>query len=186
MKLLLITGNKTKLRNAIINLRPFGIEVYGREMETPEIQSTDVEEIARYSAIFAQNQLKSSIIKMDVCFEIDCLNGFPGPFVKFINNWLSPDQILKMMVNEINRKARFIDVICYADNDGHTKIFKMMREGVITSKAKGDDGWGVDRIFIPEGFSKTLAEMNVDERANVWGNEHWEELAKYVLDINNK
>lgn len=182
MEITLVTGNQTKLRNANIKLNKFGVKVLGEDIDTPEIQSTNPEEIAEYSAKYAYNILKRPVIKMDVSFEIDCLNGFPGPFVKFINKWLEPEKILKMIGNTTNRNARFVDIVCYVDGE-EGKFFKMTREGKLSKKPCGENGWGVDKIFIPTGFDKTLAQMDEEERASVWGDEHWQKLSQY---LNNK
>lgn len=184
MEIILITGNETKLRNANLNLNPFNIKVIGKEIDTPEIQSVNPEEIAEYSAKYAYDIIRKPVIKMDVAFEIDCLKGFPGPFVKFINQWLDPKDILKIIGSSKNRRARFVDVICYVDgNSKQTKSFKMIREGVISPKPQGDGGWGIDKIFIPNGFDKTLAEMDSEERASVWGNNHWQDLASHIKSL---
>lgn len=118
---------------------------------------------------------------MDVSFEIDCLKGFPGPFVKFINQWLDPNDILKMVSSSKNRHARFVDIVSYFDGQkSHTRNFKMVREGILSEKPCGENGWGIDKIFIPHKFNKTLAEMDDMERASVWGNDHWKDLALYL------
>lgn len=186
MEIILITGNQTKLKNANLNLNSFGIKVKGKEIDTPEIQSTSPEEIAEYSAKYAYSIVNKPVIKMDVAFEIDCLKGFPGPFVKFVNQWLDPKDILKMIGSSKNRQARFVDVISYVGGkDTHTKSFRMVKEGVIADQPLGENGWGVDKIFVPEGFNKTLAEMEDSERVTVWGNSHWEDLASYIKSVNS-
>lgn len=184
MQVILITGNETKLKNANFNLNPFGIKVKGREIDTPEIQADSPEKIAEYSAQYAYGIVRKPLIKMDVAFEIDDLKGFPGPYVKYINKWLDPEDILKMLNSSKNRKARFIDVVCYVNGKNkQIRNFKMIREGVISKKPSGNNGWGIDKIFIPDGFSRTLAEMDDRERASVWGNEHWKSLALYIKSL---
>jgi non-canonical purine NTP pyrophosphatase (RdgB/HAM1 family) len=184
MEITLITGNQTKLKNANLNLNNFGIQVEGREIDTPEIQSTKPEEIAEHSAKYAYSIVGKPVIKMDVSFEIDCLKGFPGPFVKFINQWLDPNDILKMIGSSKNRRARFIDVLSYVGGqDAQIKSFRMVKNGVISAKPLGENGWGIDKIFIPDGFNKTLAEMDDSERVTVWGNSHWEDLATYIKSL---
>lgn len=184
MKITLITGNKTKLKNANLNLNQFGIKVEGKDIDTPEIQSDNPEVIAEYSAKYAYNIVHKPVIKMDVSFEIDCLKGFPGPFVKFINQWLDPKDILKMVASSKNRHARFIDIVSYFDGKkNQTKNFKMVREGTLSAKPCGENGWGIDKIFIPDGFNKTLAELSDVERASVWGNDHWRNLASYLKSL---
>ena len=180
MVVTLITGNEHKLRNVKANLGAYGIEVEGEAIETPEIQASEVGEVAEYSAIYANELLKKPVLKMDVGFEISCLGGFPGPFIKYINEWLLPEKVLKMIEGEKNRKARFVDVVSYCSSPKEVKSFKMIVEGTITETVRGENGWGIDKVFIPEGFDKTLAEMTDEERDSVWGAEHWKELVSYL------
>ncbi len=180
MKVTLITGNEHKLRNVKANLGSYGIEVEGEAIDTPEIQASEVGEVAEYSAIYANKLLKKPVLKMDVGFEISCLGGFPGPFVKYINEWLLPEKILEMIKEEKDRKARFVDVVSYCSGAKKVQSFKMILDGTLVDTVRGENGWGIDKIFMPEGFDKTLAEMTDEERDKVWGAEHWKDLASYL------
>lgn len=179
-KITYVTGNTEKIKNAKHKLEAHGIEVVQATIDTPEIQSADAKEVAEYSAIFAGDKLQTAVIKMDVGFYIDVLEGFPGPFIKYVNNWLQPEKILKLMEGESDRKAYFSDVIAFYEPCGECVSFEIKTNGVIAEEPKGDNGWGIDKIFIPNGFESTLAEMTDKERLEVWKNEHWTTLAEYI------
>lgn len=80
-----ITGNAYKFQIAQEALAGDGIELIQKELETPEIQSISIEEIASFSANWASNLLKESVIVSDAGYYIEAFNGFPGPFIKYIN-----------------------------------------------------------------------------------------------------
>lgn len=175
-----VTGNIKKVQSAQEALKNTQIEVVQEDVETPEIQDIDISKVAEYSAKYAANQLRKAVIKVDVGFEIESLNGFPGPFSKFINKWLNPEKILKLLTDETNFRAKFIDVVAYCQPDQEPVSFKAETAGTIAKTPQGDNGWGIDKIFIPQGFGKTLASLSDEERINVWNKDHWKLLADYL------
>lgn len=179
-----ITKNEEKIKSANAFLKEFGIDVSQGAIETPEIQSSHAKDVAMYSAEYGSKTLGKPVIKMDVEFCIESLNNFPGPFIKYLNKCVSPEKVLLMMQGEVNRKAYFNDVVCFFDSSKNiSKVFEFRTEGVIGEKVLGEEGWGIDKIFIPEGYKKTLAEMSEVERLEVWKNNLWEELANFIKKI---
>ena len=73
------------------------------------------------------------------------------------------DLLLKNLSSSKDRSAYFITVICYYDGK-NTHFFEGRVNGKITLEKKGQDGFGYDPIFIPEGFDRTFAEMNMEEK----------------------
>lgn len=176
-----ITSNKKKVQSAQAILNKFGIKVLQKMLDVPEIQNKDIRKIAEYSAKFAAEKLKKAIIKSDVGFEIEALNGFPGPFSKYINEWLSPQKILKIIEDENNRNAKFVDVITYCKPNNNPVSFLAITKGKITRNPAGENGWGIDKIFIPDGFNETIACLPDNERVKVWNTSHWDKLAQYLI-----
>ena len=180
----LITNNELKFRNSQKVLRKYGIEVIQNKMDVPEIQSFEVNQIAEFSANFAGDRLNTRLIKTDVAFEIRALNGFPGPFVKYVNQWLSPEKILQIMENEKDRYAQFVDCVALYNPEGRESIsFVSVTPGYISDKSDGQNGWGVDRIFIPEGRLKTLACYSDEEKEKIWNQANWQQLVQYLQQM---
>lgn len=144
------------------------------KIETPEIQSVDSAEIALYSAKWTSERLGKTTVVSDVAFEIMSLNGFPGPFVKYINSWLQPNNILSMLSNETNREARYIDTLACASPTGESLAVADVTSGhIVSSSHTPDYKWTVDALFIPEGHTKTLSDMSDEERDKVWQSNSW-------------
>ena len=76
-----VTGNSHKFQVAQEVLEKKGIEVIQQKLETPEIQSTDVKEIACFSAKWASEKINRPVALTDAGYYIESLNGFPGPFI---------------------------------------------------------------------------------------------------------
>jgi non-canonical purine NTP pyrophosphatase (RdgB/HAM1 family) len=180
-KLCLITNNELKFRNAHRVLKKFDIEVIQIEMDVPEIQSTSVKQIAEFSAKYAGDRLKTRLVKTDVAFEIRALNGFPGPFVKYVNQWLAPEKIIQLMENEKDRYAQFVDCITlYEPERQENTSFISITPGYIAEDISGLNGQGIDRIFIPEGRNKSLACYSEEEKEGIWDQIQWQQLAEYL------
>ena len=73
-KVILVTGNMKKLISARQFLEPHGIEVDNVKMDTTEIQSDSIEEIAAFSAKEASDKLKCAVLKNDTGFFIGIKN----------------------------------------------------------------------------------------------------------------
>lgn len=76
-KLIFVTGNKEKLNIARAVLKGTGIEIINQKIKCPEIQLDDTEEIAKFSAKYASDKLKSNVIKVDSGLFIEAFDGFP-------------------------------------------------------------------------------------------------------------
>lgn len=178
-----ITGNQKKVQSAQEALKSYGIQIVQEKVETPEVQDKNVRRVAEYSAKYAAEKTKKNVIKVDVGFEIEALNGFPGPFSKFINDWLPPEKILKLLEGETNRKAKFVDVVAYCEPSQEPVSFVAETMGTISEKGNGDNGWGLDKVFIPDGHQVTLASLPDEKRVKVWNQGHWRELARYLNNL---
>lgn len=92
--------------------------------------------------------------------------GLTGTFMKCVGN----DGICKMMQSyELpeEREAVATAVLGYCSPDGTFEIFRSDLPGTISASPRGEDGFGWDAIFIPDGHDKTYAEMAEEEREQV-------------------
>lgn len=180
MKLYLVTGNPKKVEIAKFALAKHGINVEQLEMETPEIQSSDTEEVAKYSVKYAADKTGKAVIKGDVGMGIELLNGFPGPFVKFINEWFTAERFLSLYKEESNPQAYFIDSLGYCEPGKEPVCFSTKTFGKLISEPRGDNGNMIDSFFIPDGFNKTIAELTKEESLKLWSNDRYTQLAIYL------
>jgi len=104
----------------------------------------------------------------DTGLEVDALGGEPGVHsaryagepVSYSNNCR---KLLRALADSANRRARFITVICLILN-GKEYFFEGRCEGQILRSPAGGAGFGYDPLFQPDGSSKTLAEMDPEEK----------------------
>ncbi len=158
-----VTGNQDK----ITMLEKFlGTTIKTHELDLAEIQSLDIYEVAEQKARDAYKILKKPVLIDDVSLEIHALKGLPGPFVKFFLQSVGPAGICNMAGLKADRSATARIVFGYFDGAQYHCIDGVI-EGSIAAKPKGDTtkltqmGW--NPIFIPNGQTKTIAQMDEDD-----------------------
>src|SRR5688572_23435775 len=103
MEIIYLTGNANKFNAAKNALKDSNIQLIQKVLEIEEIQSESVEEISIYKAKIASSKLNSPLIVTDGGVYIKSLNGFPGPFIKYINKWLIGEDLIKLLENKEDR-----------------------------------------------------------------------------------
>ncbi|MFA5602676.1 MAG: non-canonical purine NTP pyrophosphatase [Bacilli bacterium] len=182
IELTYVTGNKVKLELAQKLFGPYGIKVIGKKIDCPEIQADTNEEIAKYSSKYASNILKTAVLKNDTGLIIPVLNGFPGPYTRYIEEKITEDGILKLMQGKENREAYFIECLAYTEYGKEPIVFISKTKGKIALESSGKNGWGYDYIFIPEGYNLPLANFDEETQDNMWSSEGYQQLAEYLIN----
>lgn len=162
-KIKVVTGNKNKFNELNEIAKEYNIQLEMINLPKFEIQADTLEEIVKYSAALVYSMIKEPIILEDSGLFIEALNGFPGPYTKYVRETIGIDGILKLMKNVENRRAYFKTALAYAD-ESEVRIFTGEVYGEISYEARGDKGFGFDPIFIPNGCKKTFAELDIHEK----------------------
>lgn len=147
----------------VISLKQAGITIDIPEPhETLEANATE-----KSSTIYKLTG--KSCFSEDTGLEVEALNGAPGVRSAryagddraFASNI---DKLLKELANKSSRKARFRTVISLQLN-GQEYLFEGICEGIIIDHEKGTEGFGYDPVFVPDGDSRTFAEMSMVEKS---------------------
>jgi len=120
---------------------------------------------AALKAHFIWEKYQMNCFADDTGLEIDALNGQPGVYsARYAgeeqNSEANLTKVLEEMTGIKNRKARFRTVICLI-LDGKEHYFEGIVNGSLRSERQGKDGFGYDPIFVPDGYNKTFAEMDM-------------------------
>ena len=104
----------------------------------------------------------------DTGLEIDALNGDPGVFsARYAGDGRSfednMNKVLENLQNNTHRKAKFKTVIALIYK-GKKYFFEGVVNGTITTDKRGNEGFGYDPIFLPDGYDKTYAELSLEEK----------------------
>jgi len=158
MEIYFITGNPKK---AEYLKKYLGLEIKHQKVDLDEIQSMDLKKIVEHKVRQAYEKIKKPVLVEDVGLFFDDLNGLPGPFIKFFVENLDFQKICNMVFE--NRGAKVKTVFGYYDGKKLTLLESTLR-GEISDEPRGENGFGWDKIFIPEGYDRTRAEL--DEKEN--------------------
>ncbi|MCF8720549.1 RdgB/HAM1 family non-canonical purine NTP pyrophosphatase [Nitrospina gracilis] len=156
-----VTGNPNKFREAQEIL---GIEMERRDLaHLHEIQTTDVAELVEHKATEAWETLNAPVLVEDSGLIFEAWNGLPGALVKWFEVSVGCEGMLKMLEPFPNRRARAVCMV--AVHDGREIVVgKGEVAGTIAHSLRGENGFGWDVIFIPDGHDRTFGEMSVGEK----------------------
>ena len=178
MDIVFATNNNHKLsevrtlageRFTIVSLSDAGIFT-----DIPEDQET-IDGNASQKSWFIYNKILQNCMADDTGLEVPSLNGEPGVFsarYSRLGNPVFPEMdivegnIHKLLFNlrgKINRSAHFRTVISLILK-GEEFLFEGTVKGVILEEPRGTDGFGYDPVFLPEGHTRTFAEMKLSEK----------------------
>jgi non-canonical purine NTP pyrophosphatase (RdgB/HAM1 family) len=162
-KITIVTSNPGKVRE-LEAMASGKLDFAMYDLDIDEIQSLELEKIVKDKAQKAYAQIKGPVIVDDVSAGLASLNGLPGPFIKFFNNELGGDALYQLAKPE-GDMATIVCIVAYYDG----KKF-VLGKGTIHAKIvapKGGNGFGFDSVVIPEGQSKTMAEMTHEEKMRI-------------------
>lgn len=162
MEIYFVTTNMKKY----LEIKEIFPDLQIKNFELSEIQELNYEKIVRDKLKKASKKFPGlDLIVEDTGLHLDCLNGFPGPFIKWFLKKNSFEEIYQMAHKLGNQKAKAKAVIGYLDSLNEKHIFYGEINGKIVPPQGGGFGW--DCIFQPEGYDSTFAEMPRDEKNRI-------------------
>lgn len=104
----------------------------------------------------------------DTGLEVESLNGEPGVFsARYAgpqrNDADNINKLLRELKGKPSRKARFRTVIAFVNGD-EQHLFEGIVNGRISEQLKGENGFGYDPVFVPDGGEQTFAEMSLTDK----------------------
>jgi inosine triphosphate pyrophosphatase len=156
-----VTGNKGKWQE-LKAMFPAGITLLAHDLDLPELQSMDSEEIVRDKLERAFAVLKKPVIVDDVSAELAHLNGLPGPFIKYFETTLGKGALWELVRHTDNHALLTRCTLGYFDGETYHIV-----HGEVTGKVvppRGENGFGFDFVFVPEGETRTTAELPIEEK----------------------
>ena len=132
--------------------------------EIPETGS-NLQANALIKARYVHQMLGYNCFADDTGLEVDALNGEPGVHsARYAgtakNDNANMDLLLQKLSNQSNRSARFVTCICLFWMD-EMYVFEGELRGKIIDTKIGNNGFGYDPIFMPDGYDITLAQMDM-------------------------
>jgi non-canonical purine NTP pyrophosphatase (RdgB/HAM1 family) len=174
MKLVFATNNPNKLKE-VRQLIPPSIQLLSlRDIDCDddiaETGST-IRENAYIKSRYIYEKFGMNCFADDTGLEVDAIGGRPGVYsARFAGPAGRSEENIKKLLTELkgidNRKANFRTVISLMI-DGKDQAFEGVVNGVITKEEEGQNGFGYDPVFLPDGHDKTFAEMSDAEKNQI-------------------
>jgi len=176
-RLVIATHNAGKLREMRELLAPFGIEANSAAelgLDEPEETGNTFAANARLKAQAATTRTGLPAFADDSGLSVDALGGEPGIHSA---RWSGPERNFKMAMEIVEaklraldavapaqRRAHFVSALCVAWPDGHLEEFAADVAGRLVWPPRGEQGFGYDPMFLPDGLDKTFGEMTSEEK----------------------
>ena len=174
MQLVFASNNHNKIKEMQL-LLPNTIQILslaeiGCHEEIPETAET-IEGNAILKANHVTEKFGYNCFADDTGLEVETLSGEPGVFsARYAGEQKSAednmDKLLANLKNKTNRNAQFKTVICL-NLDGNQQLFTGIIKGKIIEEKIGNQGFGYDPIFQPEGYQHTFAELSLQEKSKI-------------------
>ena len=161
--LVFVTSNPNK---AIEAERILGVRLIRADISLPEIQAPAIEDITLHKLEAARSNGFRRLLVEDVSLGLDALGGFPGPYVKWLLQGAGGAGLaaLAYALNDRSAVAR----CCVGYWDG-TRTHLLVGEirGTVLVEPRGQERFGWDPWFIPEGSKRTFAELSAEEKDRI-------------------
>jgi len=171
MKLVLATSNKGKVREIKALCEDYEVIPYGELIEEFEIvedgDTFKENALIKARAVFkALNDKSVMVIADDSGISVDILDGAPGIYsARYAGVDANDKDNLYKLIHDIKAtgekesKAHYTAAIAIVTQDSEHCVHGWMH-GTALSEASGEGGFGYDPMFIPEGYDKTLGELD--------------------------
>jgi len=176
-RLVIATHNRGKLAEMRGLLAPYGIDatsVGELGLKEPEELGMTFRENAHIKAEAAAKAAGLPAFADDSGLVVDTLDGAPGIHSA---RWAGPERDFRRAMQTIEeklrergattperRKAHFVSALCVAWPDGHVEEFEGRADGTLVWPPRGDQGFGYDPMFLPDGHTRTFGEMPSEEK----------------------
>jgi XTP/dITP diphosphohydrolase len=176
-RLVIATHNAGKLVEMRELLGFYGVEaVSAGDLNLPEPEETGTTFVAnaRIKAEASSQASGMPALADDSGLVVDALDGAPGIYSA---RWAGPGKDFGVAMEKIEgmlrerdaftpqqRSAHFVSVLCVAWPDGHVEEFEGRTDGSLVWPPRGNEGFGYDPMFLPDGFGLTFGEMSRDDK----------------------
>ena len=163
-RLVFLTSNAGKAREAAALL---GRPIAARAIEIPEIQSLDFAEVVTAKALAAVALLGVPVLVEDSGLSLPAWKGYPGPLTKFAVGAVGEAGFARLAHAWGDPRAEAVSTLGLAWPGARAEdviVAEGRVAGTLAPEPRGASGFGWDVIFIPDGDTRTFAEMSAEEK----------------------
>src|SRR3989344_6370163 len=164
-KLAFITTNIHKVAETAAILKEYNIDVEQIAYNYPEDKEASVKEVAKKAAKEMTEKFQRPVLVDDSGIYFRAYKNFPGALSKFVIKSIAYDGIFRLLQGK-DREATFFTVLGYCEPIKEPQLFVGKSKGTILEKYREGirEAMPFEYIFVPEGETKTFAEMTIEEK----------------------
>lgn len=175
-EIVLATHNKGKVAEMQTILAPFNIKVRSADelnLSEPEEDGKTFIENAKIKALCAAKEANMPALADDSGLCVHALNNRPGIYSARYNEPkkngfpYAMECLNKELGDSQDRSAHFACALVIAWPDGHTEEFEGQVQGTLCFPPQGDNGFGYDPMFVPNGYKETFAQLSSEIKNSV-------------------
>lgn len=174
-----VTGNTVKFCFADEICKQFGITLEQVELDIPEIQSESGEPVARDKAVRAFEQLQKPVIVTDDSWVIPALKGFPGPYMKSMNMWFTPEDWLRLTSTLEDREIILRQIAVYQDEHEQV-LFSVDIKATMLKETRGESKYPHNTFVSFDGVLTEAEAHAKGQSAAIGHHSAWHELAEWL------
>jgi XTP/dITP diphosphohydrolase len=176
--LVIATRNPGKIREirGAVDLPGLVVHTFEEFSGWPRVDEVGrtLEENAVIKATVLRDHFGMHALADDSGLEVDFLAGRPGVLSsRYAGPEEDPDRNIDLLLRELEavpenlRTARFVCVIALALTEGGFRVASGECLGTILPERRGTGGFGYDPVFRPAGFSRSMAELSLQEKNSI-------------------
>ncbi len=157
-----------RLQDAFARENVQGVTIQPLRIDLPEPRSEHVQVVALEKLLFAYKTINEPCAVVDSGFFVPALGGFPGTFVHHALDTIGTRGLIQLLEDAEDRKCEFRHCLAFFDGESDPICVKSTSFGTVATAPNGTaDGWPLHEVFIPEGWTNTVAGMTASEK-NQW------------------
>ena len=162
MKIRFMSGNKNKIAEVQRILTPVGVDIVPVSRKIEELQTQDVYALVRDKLIKAFQEIGRPLFVEHTGLYLGGLNGLPAGLTQIFWNRLQANRFVDLVAGLADDKVTAKTVLGYCDGR-EMHLFEGAIEGTVSRVPAGPEDFQWDCVFIPDGSTKTFAEMGTDK-----------------------
>ncbi len=185
-EILFVTTNKGKVMSLQNRLSKDLFTITQKELDIVEPQGISSTEVSIAKAKYAYSLVKRPLIVQDSAFHIPALNGFPGVYIKYIEESIGIEGLIKLMKNVNDRSCYFDQSITYIEGENKYKVFNSKNEkgsiALDADQTSSEIAWGaIWKLYIPQWAHKPISSLSKEEIDNYEKkNDSYSEFAQFA------
>lgn len=171
MEISFVTSNQEKVKaveRSLAYARRSDIKIKQINLDIIEPQFDSVAEISKYKAMEAFKLLQSPVLVEDGGLVIPALDGFPGPYTKYVLKTIGADGILRLLSGIADRRAKFVSFTTFVDAGGRVQQFERRGDNFEIACERKDivhpEAWSdLWQVIYLKKYGKMLCELSAQE-----------------------